>query len=239
MEAVLEVEKRITRGKNENNRTRGTGRIPAVVYGAQKAGDAVAPIAVAVDPKPFMRILHSKSGLNTLITLKIQGESDARVLVREVQLDPITHHPLHADFYRVNMDRKIVVTVPIAIKGEARGVKVDGGVLDFLQREIEVECLPAEIPNAIEVDVSDLGLNDAIHLRDVATSPSWKSITDLDVMLVHVGVLRVEEEPAPAAAAAGTDATAAAAAAPAAAAEPEVIKKGKTDKDDEKADKKK
>jgi large subunit ribosomal protein L25 len=167
MEAVLEVVKRTTTGKNENNRTRAAGQIPAVVYGAQKAGDPVAPVQVSVDPKPFMRILHSKSGLNTLITLKVPGESDARVLVKEVQLDPVTHHPLHADFYRVNMDRKIQVEVPIVLRGDARGVKVDGGVLDFLHREIEVECLPGEIPNAVEVDVTDLGLNDAIHLRDV------------------------------------------------------------------------
>lgn len=231
MEAVLEVVKRTSTGKNENNRTRAAGQIPAVVYGAQKAGDAVAPVQVAVDPKPFMRILHSKSGLNTLITLKVPGEADARVLVKEVQLDPLTHHPLHADFYRVNMDRKIQVTVPIVLHGEPRGVKVEGGILDFLHREIEVECLPAEIPNSIEVDVSGLGLNDAIHLRDVAQGVTWTPITDGDTMLVHVVALRAVEEAAPGAEGA---------AAPAAAGtEPEVIKKGKTEKEDEKAEKKK
>jgi large subunit ribosomal protein L25 len=230
MEAVLEVVKRSTTGKNENNRTRAAGKIPAVVYGAQKAGDALAAIAVSVDPKPFMRILHSSSGLNTLITLKVPGESDARVLVKEVQLDPITHHPLHADFYRVNMDRRIRVTVPVVLKGEPRGVKVEGGVMDFLQREIEMECLPAEIPNAIEVDVSGLGLNDAVYVRDVAKDVTWQPITDVDTMLAHVVTLRVVEEP--------TAATAEAAAAPAATAvapgaEPEVIKKGKTEKEGE------
>jgi large subunit ribosomal protein L25 len=228
MEAVLEAVKRSTTGKNENNRTRAAGQIPAVVYGAQKAGDAVAAIAVSVDPKPFMRILHSSSGLNTLITLKVTGESDARVLVKEVQLDPITHHPLHADFYRVNMDRRIRVTVPVVLKGEPRGVKVEGGVMDFLQREIEMECLPAEIPNAIEIDVSGLGLNDAVYVRDVAKDVTWQPITDADTMLAHVVTLRVVEEPA---------ATAEAAAAPVAAApagtEPEVIKKGKTEKEGE------
>jgi large subunit ribosomal protein L25 len=179
-----------------------------------------------------MRILHSKSGLNTLITLKVPGEVDARVLVKEVQLDPITHHPLHADFYRVNMDRKIQVTVPIILRGEPRGVKVDGGVLDFLHREIEVECLPAEIPNSVEVDVAPLGVGDAVHLRDLVKDVTWTPITDLDTMLVHVVTPRAVEEPA---AAEGV------AAAPAAVAgsEPEVIKKGKTDKEDEKAEKKK
>ncbi|MGE0461572.1 MAG: 50S ribosomal protein L25 [Vicinamibacterales bacterium] len=230
MEAVLEVVKRTSTGKNENNRTRAAGQIPAVVYGAQKAGDAVAPVQVAVDPKPFMRILHSKSGLNTLITLKVPGEADARVLVKEVQLDPITHHPLHADFYRVNMDRKIQVTVPIVLHGEPRGVKVEGGILDFLHREIEVECLPAEIPNSIEVDVSGLGLNDAIHLRDVAQGVTWTPITDGDTMLVHVVALRAVEEAAP-----GAEGVAAPAAA---GTEPEVIKKGKTEKEGE-AEKKK
>jgi large subunit ribosomal protein L25 len=231
MEAVLEVVKRTSTGKNENNRTRMAGQIPAVVYGAQKAGDAVAPVQVSVDPKPFMRILHSKSGLNTLITLKVPGEADARVLVKEVQLDPITHHPLHADFYRVNMDRKIQVTVPIILRGEPRGVKVDGGVLDFLHREIEVECLPAEIPNSVEVDVAALGVGDAVHLRDLVKDVTWTPVTDLDTMLVHVVTPRAVEEPA-----AGAET---AVAAPAAGSEPEVIKKGKTDKEDEKAEKKK
>jgi large subunit ribosomal protein L25 len=238
MEAVLEVEKRTTTGKNESNRTRAADRIPAVVYGAQKQGDSVASIMVAVDPKPFLRILHSKSGLNTLITLKVPGESDARVLVREVQLDPITNQLLHADFYRVNMDRKIQVTVPVLLRGEPRGVKVEGGVLDFVQRDIELECLPGEIPNAIEVDVSGLGLNEAIHVRDVVRDVTWTAITDTDVMLVHVVPLRVVEEAAPAAAAAAP----AEGAAPAAATgttEPEVIKKGKAEKEDEKAEKKK
>src|SRR5918993_5559631 len=217
MEAVLEVVKRTTTGKNENNRTRMAGQIPAVVYGAQKAGDAVAPVQVSVDPKPFLRILHSKSGMNTLITLKVPGEADARVLVKEVQLDPISHHPLHADFYRVNMDRRLKVTVPIVLKGEPRGVKVDGGVLDFLHREIEVECLPTEIPNSIEVDVTSLNLNDAIHLRDLASDATWTPVTDPDTMLLHVVALKVVEETP----AAGTAAPAAAAA------EPEVAKKGK------------
>jgi len=220
MEAVLEAVKRSTKGKNESNRTRAAGHIPAVVYGAQKAGDDIAPVSVSVDPKPFMRILHSKSGLNTLITLKVPGETDARVLVKEVQLDPITHDPLHADFYRVNMDRRLQVTVPVVLKGDPRGVKVDGGVLDFLHREVEVECLPGEIPNAIEIDISDLGLNQAIHLRDVDQSVTWTPVTDRDTMLVHVVAARTAE--------AEPGAEAAAVAAPAAAgSEPEVIKKGK------------
>ena len=241
MEAVLDAVKRQTKGKNEARRLRAAGQIPAVLYGAQKAGDQPAPESVAVDPKPFLRILHSASGLNTLITLKVQGGTDARVLVKNVQLDPISHHPLHADFYRVNMDRKIRVTVPVVLRGDARGVKQDGGVLDFVHREIEVEVLPANIPDSIDIDVSDLGIGDSVHVRDVASNASWTPISDPDMMLVHVVVIKVVEEVAPAAGVAGAEG-AAAVAAPAAAAgtEPEVIKKGKTDKEgDAKADDKK
>lgn len=239
MDANLDAVKRNTRGKNEARRLRAAGRIPAVLYGAQKAGDQPAPEAVAVDPKPFMRIMHSKSGLNTLITLKMEGAGDTRVLVKNVQLDPITHHPLHADFYRVNMDRKIKVTVPIALKGESRGVKQDGGVLDFVHREIELEVLPANIPDAIEVDVTDLGIGDAVHVRDLAASAAWEPVSDADMMIVHVVTIKVVEEAPAAAAGAEGAAAGAAAAAPAAggASEPEVIKKGKTD--DAKDDKKK
>ncbi|MFA5908123.1 MAG: 50S ribosomal protein L25 [Vicinamibacterales bacterium] len=235
MEAVLDAVTRNTRGKNEARRLRVAGKIPAVVYGAQKAGDAPAPEAVAVDPKPFMKILHSSSGLNTLITLKIAGGNEARVLVRNVQLDPVSDHLLHADFYRVNMDRKIKVTVPITLRGESRGVKQDGGVLDFVHREIEVEVLPAEIPNSIEVDITDLGIGGAIHVRDVAANAAWTPVTDSDLMLVHIITIKAVEE------AVVPGAEGAAAAAPAGgAAEPEVLKKGKTDKEGEgaKAEKK-
>ncbi len=231
MDAILEAVKRTTKGKNEARRLRMAGKLPAVVYGAQKAGDTPSPEQVSVDPKPFLRIVHSSSGLNTLISLKVQGGTDSTVLVKQVQLDPVSHHPLHADFYRVNMDRKITVTVPVVLRGDARGVKQDGGVLDFVHRVIEVEVLPANIPNSIEVDVSDLGIGDAIHLRDVAASAAWTPISDPDMMIVHIVTIKVVEEVAPAAVA-GAEGVAVAAVAPAGgAAEPEVIKKGKTDKE--------
>jgi large subunit ribosomal protein L25 len=239
MDAILDAVKRNTRGKNEARRLRAAGQIPAVLYGAQKAGDPPAPEQVAVDPKPFMRILHSASGLNTLITLKVQGGNDARVLVKNVQLDPITHKPLHADFYRVNMDRKIQVTVPVVLRGDARGVKQDGGVLDFVHREIEIEVLPANIPDSIEIDVTDLGIGDSVHVRDVASNAAWTPVTDADQMIVHVVTIKVVEEAAPAAAAEGAAPAAGATAATAGTAEPEVIKKGKTDKDGDAKDAKK
>ena len=230
MDATLVAEKREGRGKNEANRLRAGGKIPAVFYGPGKEGKAPEGVAVAVDPKAVLRILHSDSGANTLINLKLDG-SEARVMVREYQLDPITHHLLHADFYQLAMDKAIVVTVPIVLKGEAKGVKQQGGLVDFVTREIEVECLPTDIPENITVDLSELMLHESIRVRDLAVDPKWKAISDAETMLVHIVMPKAEEEPAAATAEAG-----AAAAAPS---EPEVIKKGKTDeKEDAGKDKK-
>ena len=130
------------------------GQIPAVLYG----GDGTSRIAVAVDPKALMRILHSQSGVNTLISLKLDGAGETRVLVKEYQIHPVTHELLHADFYRVAMDKLLRVTVPVQLTGEAKGVKAQGGIVDFVHREIVVECLPADIPEHITVDVTELML---------------------------------------------------------------------------------
>src|SRR5215218_5005347 len=159
MEATLEAVKREGRGKNEANRLRASGRIPAVVYGSRTEGKAPAGVAVSVDPKQVLRILHSESGANTLIALKVEGTAEARVMVKEYQLDPITHQLLHADFYQLALDKAITVTVPFVIKGEPRGVKLQGGLLDFVTRDIQVLALPTEIPEHIDVDVSELMLN--------------------------------------------------------------------------------
>jgi large subunit ribosomal protein L25 len=224
MDATLEAVRREGRGKNEANRLRAAGHIPAVVYGARRDGKVPEAVPVAVDPRAVLRILRSESGANTLISLKVDGR-ESRVMVKEYQLDPITHALLHADFYQLAMDRAITVTVPIHLKGESRGVKTQGGLLDFVTREIEVECLPTDIPERIDVDVTELLLNQSIRLRDLPESPKWKAVTEPETMLVHVVMPKAEESAA----------TAAAEAAPvAAAAEPEVIKKGKTEKDDEK-----
>jgi large subunit ribosomal protein L25 len=224
MEATLEAVKREGRGKNEANRLRASGRIPGVVYGTASKGKAPEGVAVAVDPKALLRILHSDSGANTLITLSLDG-GQSRVMVKEYQLDPTTHHLLHADFYQLAMDKAITVTVPIVIKGEPKGVKLQGGLLDFVTRDIQVQCLPTDIPGHIDVDVTEMMLHDSIRVRDLAVDPKWKPVTEGDTMLVHVVMPKAEES----ATAAATDA----AAAPAATAEPEVIKKGKADEKDE------
>jgi len=226
MEATLEAVKREGRGKNEANRLRASGRIPAVVYGSRVEGQAPEGVPVSVDPKHVLRILHSESGANSLITLKVDGGDAARVMVKEYQLDPITHQLLHADFYQLALDKAITVTVPITIKGEPKGVKVQGGLLDFVTREIHVLCLPTEIPEHIDVDVTELMLNQSIRVRDLAQESKWKAITPPETMIVHVVLPKAEEA-----------ATAATTEAAPATAEPGVIKKGKDEKD-EKSDKK-
>src|ERR687897_2603582 len=153
--STLQAETRATRGKNEARRLRASGKIPAVLYGAEK-GKAT---EIAVDPKVLLRILHSESGVNSLIGLEGIGTGDTRVLVKEYQLDPITHKLLHVDFFQVAMDKLLTVTVPIVLKGEARGVKQQGGIVDFVFREIEIECLPGEIPESVTVDITELMLN--------------------------------------------------------------------------------
>jgi large subunit ribosomal protein L25 len=230
MEATLQAEKRESRGKNEARRLRASGKIPAVVYGMDKNKAT----EIAVDPKVLLRILHSESGVNTLIGLEGAGLAASRkVLVKEYQLDPIDHRLLHADFYAVAMDKMLTVTVPVVLKGEPRGVKQQGGIVDFVNREIEVECLPADIPEHIDIDISELMLHQGVRVRDLKQDGKWKPVSDPDTMIVHVVTVKVEEAPAP-------EAAAATAAAPgAAAAEPEVIKKGKKEEDEgEKKEKK-
>lgn len=223
MEAVLDATVRTTIGKNEARRTRREGRVPAVVYGAASEGASRDAVSIAVDPRALLRILHSEAGANTLISLKLDG-TDTKVLVKDFQLDPITHQVLHADFFRVAMDRAIEVTIPILVKGEPRGVRIQGGLLEFVRRQVEIECLPADIPEHIDVDVTELMVGQGIRVRDVVTNPKWTSLTDGDTMLVHVILPKAEESAAAATEAAATTA------------EPEVIKKGK--KEEAEAEKK-
>jgi len=224
MEATLEATHRDSFGKNEARRIRAGGKVPGVLYG----GDRKEATPIAVEPRALLKILHSEAGQNTLISLKLSGAGDTKVLVKDFQLDPITHHVLHADFYRVAMDKVVQITIPVIVTGgEPKGVKQQGGLLEFVRREIVIECLPGDIPEHVECNVGELMLHQGIRVRDVATNPKWKAITEPEAMLVHVIMPKAEEAPA--------TPEAAAAAATAAPAEPEVIKKGKKEEATEEA----
>ena len=220
-EIVVNAKSRDERGKNAARRLRRAGLIPGVVYGGK--GDTV---AVAVDPKTLQKVLRSEAGRNAILKVDIAGKGASNAILKSWQVDPIKENFLHADFYRIAMDVAIRVTVPVAVKGEARGVKVDGGILELVLREIEVECLPGDIPERIEVDVADLGINDAVRISDLPATAKVKVLQAQEQVVVHV--VSVKEEEAPAAAAAPVAEGEAAAAT---GAEPEVIKKGKKEEE--------
>jgi large subunit ribosomal protein L25 len=218
-EIVVNAKGRDDRGKNAARRLRREGLVPGIVYGG-KGGS----IAIAVDPKALQKVLRSEAGRNTILKLDIAGAGATNAILKDLQVDPIKDSLLHADFYRIAMDVAIRVTVPINIRGEARGVKVDGGILELITREIEVECLPGDIPERIDVDVSDLGLNGALRVSDLPANAKVKILESSDQVVVHVVSVKEEEAPAPAAVAVEGEA----AAAPA---EPEVLKKGKKEEE--------
>src|SRR5437660_12410774 len=179
-EIVLNAKDRSERGKNAARRLRREGMVPAVIYGGE--GDNV---AVAVDPKALQKVLRSEAGRNAILKLDIAGKS-ANAILKSWQVDPIKETFLHADFYRIAMDVAIRVTVPVAVKGEARGVKVDAGILELVIREIEVECLPGDIPERIDVDVSDLGINQSLRVSDIPAPAKVKVLQAADQVVVHV-----------------------------------------------------
>jgi len=217
---TVTAEVRSSRGKNEARRTRREGNIPAVVYGAYQ--DA---ISVSVNPKELNKIIRSSTGLNTIFNLTIAGGETTPVMVVDQQIDPIKGHLLHADLKRIDLTKRIRVTVPVHTEGEAAGVKVQGGLLEIISRAIEIECLPDEIPEGFTVNVSDLMIGQSKRASDVALAGSMKLTSAPESVIAHVVALRAEAEPTPAA---GAEA---AAATPAAAAEPEVIKKGKKEEE--------
>ncbi len=219
---VVAGEVRASRGKNEAHRTRRTGQIPAVVYGAHQD-----PVAISVNPREITKIIRSSTGYNTIFKLEIGGEATP-VMVVDQQVDPIKGTLLHADFKRIDLTKRIRVAVPVATTGEPRGVKVQGGLLEVITRSVEIECLPDDIPEKFVVDVTELMIGQAKRASDVPLSGSMKLVSAADSVIAHVVALRAEEvKPA--------EGAAPAAGATAATAEPEVIKKGK--KEEEAADK--
>ncbi|MBV9505263.1 MAG: 50S ribosomal protein L25 [Acidobacteriia bacterium] len=208
---------RETRGKNEAHRTRRAGQIPAVVYGAYKD-----PVTIAVNPKEILRIVHSSTGYNTIFNLQINGRENTPVMVVDQQVDPIKGTLLHADLKRIDLTRRIRVTVPVVTHGEAKGIKLQGGLLEIVTRSIEIDCLPDDIPEHFTVDVTELMIGQNVRAGEIPLSGSMKLSSAPDTVIAHVVALRGEAEAA----------TGDAAAAPATP-EPEVIKKGK--KEEEKA----
>ena len=216
-DVTVAAEVRASRGKNEARRTRREGRIPAVVYGAFQD-----PVSVSVNPREILKIVHSATGFNTIFDLAVAGGETTPVMVLDQQVDPIKGTLLHADLKRIDLTRRIRVTVPVHVVGEPQGVKVQGGLLEIITRAIEIECLPDEIPESFTIDVGELMIGQSKRSSDVAISGSVKLISSPDTVIAHIVTLRAEEEVAPAEAAAVTPE-----AAPAAGTEPEVIKKGK------------
>jgi large subunit ribosomal protein L25 len=210
-----------SRGKNEARRLRVSGRVPAVVYGAKRN-----TIAVSVDPKQINRILSSESGHNTIFDLKV-GDEKAKAMIVDWQYEPLKGKLLHLDLKRIAMDEKIRVMVPIHLVGEAAGVKQQGGILDQILREVEVECLPGDIPSHIDADVSELVFGTVLRVANLAHGGKLKFITDEQQAVAHITSVKEEVAPTPDAAAEAATATPA---------EPEVIKKGKQETTEEGAE---
>ncbi|MGD0868785.1 MAG: 50S ribosomal protein L25 [Bryobacteraceae bacterium] len=218
---TVAAEVRASRGKNEAHRTRSAGQIPAVLYGAYKD-----PVSIAVNPREIIRIIRSSTGYNTIFNLAIAGGETTPVMVVDQQVDPVKGNLLHADFKRIDLTKRIRVSVPVTTTGEAKGVKVQGGLLEVITRAIEIECLPDEIPEGFTVDVTELMIGQAKRASDVALSGSMKLISAPDTVIAHSVALRAEEVVAPVEGAAVVTPEAGAVAA-----EPEVIKKGKKEEE--------
>lgn len=202
-------------GKNAARRLRRAGQIPAVVY---SGGGASIPIVV--DPRKLSTVIHSEAGHTAIFNLEIHGKAPARVMLRDWQVEPVYGALLHVDMLRVARDTKLKVKVPIHLTGEAKGVKVQGGILEFVLREVEVECLPDDIPEHIAVDVTELAIGRNLRVSDLPLTPNLKVLTEATRVVAHVVALKAEEEKP------------AAEAVEAAPAEPEVIRKGKAEEEE-------
>jgi large subunit ribosomal protein L25 len=214
---TLEAQPRTAGNKNAARRVRVEGKIPAVVYGAGQDS-----LPVAVDPRQVTRILNSETGHNTIFDLTLDG-SKTKAMIVDWQYEPIKGKLLHIDLKRIAMDKKLSVMVPVELVGEPAGVKTQGGILEQMLREVEIECLPGDIPSHIDVDVSELVFGKVLRVADLPHSDKFKFLTDENQPVAHVTVVKEEVVATP-------EAVAADAATPA---EPEVIKKGKQETDEE------
>jgi large subunit ribosomal protein L25 len=215
---VVEAQQRTneSRGKNEARRVRVTGQIPAVVYGAKKDS-----VALIVNPKQITKILHSETGHNTIFDLQIANGGKEKVMIVDWQYEPIKGALLHIDMKRIDMAKAIRVAVPLNLVGESAGVKQQGGIMDQILREVEVECLPTDIPSHIDVDVSQLVFGQVLRVSDLPHGGKLKFLTPEDQPIAHITTVKEEVVATPEAVAAEG----------ATASEPEVIKKGKQDEE--------
>lgn len=213
---TITAEPRSSRGKNEARRLRVAGQAPAVLYGA--GGDAV---AVAVSPKEVNKILHSNTGHNTIFNLSVKGGETVPVMVVDWQNDPVKENLLHVDLKRIDLTLRLRVKVPVHTSGEPKGVKLQGGLQELITREVEIECLPDDIPEQFILDATQLSIGDSLRASQIPMTGSMKLLSNQDAVISHVVSLKAEEV-APAA-----DAVAVAPVA----AEPEVAKKGKKEEE--------
>lgn len=211
---TVNAKTRIAGDKNDARRIRVTGLIPAVLYGA-----GLDPLTITVDPKQMLRILYSETGHNTIFDVNVDG-TNAKAMMVDWQFEPIKSSLLHCDLKRIAMDKMLTLKVPILLKGEAPGVKQQGGVLEHVLREVEIECLPGDIPSHIDVDISSIVFGVNIRVADLPKNEKFNILSDENAMVVHLTQIKEEVVATPDAAAVD------AAAGPA---EPEVIKKGKTE----------
>lgn len=215
---ILEAQPREAGTKNQARRVRREGKIPGVVYGAGK--DA---LSVSVDPRHVLRILRSDSGHNTIFDLALDGERTKAMIV-DWQYEPIKGHLLHIDLKRIAMDKALRVSVPIVLQGVAEGVKTEGGILEQMLREVEIECLPGDIPSHIDVDISHLTFGKVLRVSDLPRGEKLKFLSDANQPVAHVTSVKEEVVVAPEVVAAEAGAVPA---------EPEVIKKGKAETEEE------
>jgi large subunit ribosomal protein L25 len=214
---TVAAETRNSRGKNEARRLRVKGSVPAVVYGG-----AAGPAALTVNPKDLTKILNSKTGHNTIFNLSIADTETVPVMIVDWQHDPIKENLLHVDLKRIDLTKRIVVKVPVVTQGDPKGVKLQGGIHEIITREVEIECLPDDIPEEFVVNVAELVIGQSVRASELAMGGSMKLLSPGDAVISHVVSLKAEE--APAAEVVATPG-----------AEPEVIKKGKKDEEAEAA----
>jgi large subunit ribosomal protein L25 len=219
---TIVAEVRGSRGKNEARRTRRRGLIPAVVYGSFQD-----PVSVAVSPKELLQILRSKTGYNTIFDLAVSGGETTPCMVVDEQFDPIKGTLLHADLKRIDLTKRLRVSVPVVTAGEPKGVKQQGGLLEVISRSVEIETVPDEIPESFVLDVTELMMGQSKRASDITLTGSMRLLSPPEAVIAHVVALRAEEV-APAA-----EAAAPVAEATPAAGEPEVIKKGKKEEEAE------